>query len=205
MFFRLSVGCLPDRKLCLPDLVFPRLDWSVSFSTSLLFCHSASIFRTAPHIRPSSVQFPFFVRAPFIGINRYRIVSNFAFSSIRSSSLISFAFVFFLVRSDTAFAGELSLVCESLIIPRSELVAKVRGKLLLVTLGVRFATVSVVELAFATLGLAFSELEVLSAFAVLAVVSYEISSRAWFNAVTNNLGVTEVTIFVTVFPDGPIA
>ena len=84
--------------------------------------------------------------------------------------MISFAFVFFLVRADTALTGELYLVCDSLSLRSVDVVANGSGTMLLAGVGITFATAPVVEQVFATLGTAFAELVVLSGFAVLAVV-----------------------------------
>ena len=84
---------------------------------------------------------------------------------MHSSSVISLEFIFLLVRCDTAFQGELSLICDSFSFRSAELNAKASGMMLLVGICVPFASLHFVELAFASLALAFAELVVLSAFA----------------------------------------
>ena len=84
--------------------------------------------------------------------------------------MISHAFVFFLLRSATVLLGELSLDCDALSFRNVEADAKGRGTMELVGVGVAFARVPFPELAFATLGATFAELEVLKAFADLTVV-----------------------------------
>ena len=71
--------------------------------------------------------------------------------------MISFAFLFFLVASDTAFPGELSLLCDSLSVRKLDVAAKGSDALLRIGVGVPFAAVPFVELVFATFGLAFAE------------------------------------------------
>ena len=130
--------------------------------------------------------------------------------------MISFAFVFFLVRADTALTGELYLVCDSLSLRSVDVVANGSGTMLLAGVGITFATAPVVEQVFATLGTAFAELVVLSGFAVLAVVSAALGRNARgtlpgavgfekLGAATNIPGVTEVTTFAAVFLTGHFA
>ena len=96
--------------------------------------------------------------------------ANFSRTTITSSSLISFAFVFFLVHADTAFPGELSLRSDSLSLRNIDVVANARGAMLLAGIALTFAALPFVELVFANHGLAIVELETRSAFAVLAFV-----------------------------------
>ena len=84
--------------------------------------------------------------------------------------MISLAFVFFLVRSETVLLGELSLDCDALRFRSVEPDAKGRDTMKLVGVGVAFARVPFAELAFATFGATFAELEVLKAFAELTVI-----------------------------------
>ena len=84
--------------------------------------------------------------------------------------MISFPFVFFLVRSDTAFIGKPSHVCDSVSVRSFDVEAT--GRVILLSAGVTliFAAVPLVQLDFATLGSAFAKIAVLCSFAVLSVV-----------------------------------
>ena len=82
--------------------------------------------------------------------------------------MIAPAFVFRLALCDTALCGERSLVCGARSFRIGEADAKGRGTMELS--GVALATVHLAQVAFATLGDAFSELAVLETFAVLAVL-----------------------------------
>ena len=135
----------------------------------------------------------------------------------QSSSVISFAFVCFLVRTDTAFPGELSLVCDSLRLRSVDVAAKDKGPMLLPGVGITFSALPFVEVAFTILGVAFAALEVQIGYAVLPVVRAVIGrdERGILpgtmvgsenpDAATNKLGVTEVATFVTIFSVGPCA
>ena len=70
-----------------------------------------------------------------------------------SSSGISFAFVFFLVLSETALFGELSFVSDALCFLTAEADAMARGRILLIGVAVAFPTVPFPELGFACLWL----------------------------------------------------
>ena len=92
-----------------------------------------------------------------------------SFTSVNSSTLISLAFVFLLVRSPTPLIGELSLDSGALGFRSVEPDAKGRGTATLVGLGVAFTVVPFAELPFATLGVSFAEVQVLDAFAKLTL------------------------------------
>ena len=72
------------------------------------------------------------------------------------------------MRSETELLGEASLVRGSLSKRSVDVVDKGRGVILL-GVGLSFASLPVVALGFATLGLGFAELEVLDAFAAAVV------------------------------------
>ena len=65
--------------------------------------------------------------------------------------MISFAFVFFLVRSTTILPGDLSLDCDTVTFRTVEPDANGRGKMELVGVGVAFARVPFAALAFTIL------------------------------------------------------
>ena len=72
--------------------------------------------------------------------------ANFVVTTIDYFSVISFTCIFFLFGSETAYTGELSLVCDSLSFRSAELCAKGMGPILLVGVGiVPFATVPISE------------------------------------------------------------
>ena len=96
--------------------------------------------------------------------------------------------------------------------------AKYRGTIELVGVGVAFATVPFVELAFAALGDAFAEAGALQDFAVLTmlcelvvvgklrgVLTGGVVGFAVLGAATSNPGVTEGPTCVSVFPSEPFA
>ena len=119
----------------------------------------------------------------------------FSFTTFQSSSDISLWFVFFRVRSESELPGEASLVWGSLGLRSADVVDKGRGVILL-GVGLSFASLPVVTLAFATSGLGFAELEVLDAFAcaltVVVVVGGEVRGTPF----------TEVATFAALFPTG---
>ena len=78
---------------------------------------------------------------------------------------ISLVFVFLPVRSDTAVPGQLSLFYDSVSLRAAYVVDKGRRTILLVGVGLYFGTLPIVDLPFATIGLVFAELGVMSAFA----------------------------------------
>ena len=134
----------------------------------------------------------------------------FSFTTIQSSSKISLEFVFFRVRSDTELPGEASLVWGSLSLRSVDVVDKGRG-IILLGVGLSFASLPIVALAIATVGLGFAELEVLDAFAgaltVVVVVGGEVrgtllSVVAVLVMAISNPGFTEVATFVALFPPG---
>ena len=85
--------------------------------------------------------------------------------------------MFFRVRSETELPGEASLVWGSLSLRRVDIVDKGRG-IILLGVGLPFASLPVTGLAFATLGLSFAELEELDAFAeTLTVVDVVVGGR----------------------------
>ena len=96
--------------------------------------------------------------------------ANFTFAIFYSSSVISLEFVFFRVRSETDFPGELSLVVDSLSWRSFDVADKGRGTTVLLDGGIAFILVPEVEVSFATPGLAFAELEVVPFAEVLTVI-----------------------------------
>ena len=88
----------------------------------------------------------------------------FSLTTFQSSSEISLEFVFFRERSETELPGEASLVWGSLSLRSADVVDKGRGVILL-GVGLSFASLPVVALACATPGLGFAELAVLDAVA----------------------------------------
>ena len=111
------------------------------------------------------------------------MLAIFYLTTIHSSSKISLEFVFLRVRSDTELPGKASLVWDSLSLRSVDVVYKGRGVILL-GVGLSFASLPSVVLAFATLGLGFAELEVLDAFAwtltVVVVVGGEVRGTLGF-------------------------
>ena len=81
-------------------------------------------------------------------------------------SVVSFEFIYFLVRNDTAIPAELSVLCGSVSFRNVDVHAKASSAMLIAGVGVTFAVVPLIELAFATHELAFTELGVVSGFAV---------------------------------------
>ena len=66
--------------------------------------------------------------------------------------MISFAYVFFLVRTDTAYQGELSLLSDLLSFSSADPGDKGTGPIPILMVGLDFALALFVDLAFATLG-----------------------------------------------------
>ena len=130
--------------------------------------------------------------------------------------MISVAFIFLLVRSDTDVLGELSLVCDSLSFGSAEPNAKGRGTIPL--LAVAFAKVFFAKLAFAIRGDPFAEIRILEAFAILSVrcetvdvgklrgvLPRVVVGFVVLDAATNNSGVTAGVTSVAGFHVGPFA
>ena len=97
-------------------------------------------------------------------INEAFMFASFSLTTIRSSSEISLVFVVLRDRSDTKVSGEPSLVWDSLSLRNADVVDKCRGTQILLGVGLSFATVPIVCLAFATHGTGLDEVHVLSAF-----------------------------------------
>ena len=147
-----------------------------------------------------------------------RLFAKLPFTSIDSSSVKTFAFVIFLVRSATALLGELSLDCDALGFRSVEQDANGRGTMEFIGLGVAFARVPFAELAFTTLGGTFGELEALGAFAertavrgtivvvlIRGVLTGVVVGFLVLKAATNNPGVRESVNSVALLPVGPFA
>ena len=121
------------------------------------------------------------------------------------------------MRSETELPGEASLVWGSLSFRSVDVVDKGRVVILL-GVGLSFAYLPNLALAFATLGLGFAELEVLDAFAwtltVVVVVGGEVRGTLLvvvavldfaylaFVVAISNPGFTEIVTFVALFPPG---
>ena len=104
----------------------------------------------------------------FTCVNRSRIFAKFAFTTIHSSAVIPFRFVFLLVRSEIALLGDLSLDCAALSLRSAEPDDKGSGALMLV--GVAFVNIQFAVVAFARLADAFSLLCALEDFASITFV-----------------------------------
>ena len=119
--------------------------------------------------------------------------------SRRSSILLpKFHLYLFLlrVRYDTNVPCELSLICYSLSLRKADVVDKGRGRILLLGVGLSFTTVPIVDLAFATLGVVFAELDVMNAFAWRDVVEADLGGdiRATLPGLVAGLGLMKLVL-----------